>query len=197
MTKALVSALALAAIVAGCNGGGAHEAGPVPTATGPNKSGSTAQTSTATEGTSTSTSTSAIPLCATEDAAVAVGSRGAAAGTIRTVWRVRNQASDPCRSFGYPGMDFHTASGWLDVQVHRGGYPDIDEPSATVVVQPGASMYFVSYWADADTEEGPCQLFDRVKVTLPDNYVPLKLRSSGCVDRTLVYVGPVSTTPPS
>lgn len=197
MTKALVSALALAAIVAGCNGGGAHEAGPVPTATGPNKSGSTAQTSTATEGTSTSTSTSALPLCATEDAAVAVESQQGAAGTISTLWRVRNTGAEPCRSFGYPGMDFHTASGWLDVRVHRGGYPNINEPPATVVVPPAGSLYFRSYWGDVDTDEGPCRDFDRVKVTLPDNYHSAKLRSSGCVDRTLVYVGPVSTTPPS
>ncbi len=40
-----------------------------------------------------------------------------------TVWRVTNTSSEPCRSFGYPGMDFHAASGWLDVQVHRGRVP--------------------------------------------------------------------------
>jgi hypothetical protein len=193
MTKALASALALAAVAAGCGGGGAHEAGPVPTVTGAKPSGSTAEQ----PAPSTSTTTSAIPLCADENAAVRVESQQGAAGTISTLWRVRNDTAHSCRSFGYPGMDFHTASGWLNVQVHRGGYPNIEQSPATVVVRPGGSLYFLSYWGDADTDEGPCQEFDRVKVTLPDNYVSAKLRSSGCVDRLLVYVGPVTTTPPA
>jgi uncharacterized protein DUF4232 len=197
MTKALVSALALASMVAGCNSG-AHEAGPVPS--GPASSTTQATvptTSEATQSTSTNASPPAIALCADQTAAVKVASREGAAGTIRTVWRVRNTAQHSCRSFGYPGMDFHASSGWLNVRVHRGGFPDIDQPPARVVLRPGQSLYFVSYWNDVTTSAGACKEFDRVKVTLPDNFVPAQLASSGCLNPRSVHVGPVTKTPPS
>jgi hypothetical protein len=94
-------------------------------------------------------------------------------------------------------MDFHTASGWQNVQVHRGGFQNIDQPPAPVVLLPGHSLYFVSYWNDVDTDTGPCKEFNRVKVTLPDNFVPVKLVSSGCLNPRTVDVGPVTTSPPS
>jgi hypothetical protein len=55
----------------------------------------------------------------------------------------------------------------------------------------------VSFWGDVDTEAGPCKQFDRVKVTLPDNFTSARLDSSGCVDPGLVEVGPVTDAPPS
>jgi hypothetical protein len=195
MTKTLVSALAFASIVAGCSSG-AQEAGPVPTV--PTSTGQTTAPA-ATEPTpSTSTNAStAIALCADKTAAVKVDSEQGAAGTIRTLWRVRNTAQHPCRSFGYPGMDFHSSGGWLGVQVHRGGFPDINRPPARVVVDSGHSLYFVSYWNDVETNTEPCTEFDRVKVTQPDNFVPVKLASSGCLNPQSVDVGPVTGSPPS
>jgi hypothetical protein len=94
-------------------------------------------------------------------------------------------------------MDFHTSSGWLTVQVHRGGFANINQPPAPVVLRPGQSVYFVSYWNDVPTNAGPCKEFDRVKLTLPDNFVPAKLASSGCLNPRSVDVGPVTTSPPS
>lgn len=94
-------------------------------------------------------------------------------------------------------MDFHSSSGWLGVHVHRGGFADISQPPASVVVDPGHSLYFVSYWNDVGTNAGPCTEFDRVKVTQPDNFVPVKLASSGCVNPRSVDVGPVTSSPPS
>ena len=120
-------------------------------------------------------------------------SRDGAAGTISTVWRVTNRAPASCRSFGYPGMDFHASSGWLDVQVHRGGFPNISKPPRPVVLQPGQSLYFVTYWNDVTTNAGSCTRFDRVKVTLPDNVVSAELASSGCLNPNSVDVGPVMT----
>jgi Protein of unknown function (DUF4232) len=194
MTKGLSSALVLAFLVAGCGGRKAHEAGPVPTV----PAGSSAQATTPTDtAAAPTTSTPSLALCADRTAAVAVASQQGAAGTISTVWRVTNTGGDPCRSFGYPGMDFHSSSGWLDVQVHRGGHPNIDQPPGSVVVAPGQSLYFVSYWGDVDTEAGPCREFDRVKVTLPDNFVSAKVDSAGCLDPRSVDVGPVSSSPPS
>jgi hypothetical protein len=128
---------------------------------------------------------------------VKVDSQEGAAGTIMTTWRVTNTSSEACRSFGYPGMDFHTASGWLDVQVHRGGIDMISKPPAPVVLEPGKSLYFASFWGDVDTDAGPCTEFDRIKVTLPDNFTSAQVDSSGCVDPGLVNVGPVADTPPS
>jgi Protein of unknown function (DUF4232) len=193
--------LALTLVVAGC-GGGAHEAGPVPTAPASKPSSASHESTSATPtgpapGAAPSTSTQSIALCEDRTAAVAVASREGAAGTISTLWRVTNGAQEPCRSIGYPGMDFHTSSGWLDVQVHRGGYPNIDHPPAQVVLSPGQSLYFVSYWGDVDTSAGPCVDFDRVKVTLPDNFVSARLKSSGCLDPQSVRVGPVAASPPS
>jgi hypothetical protein len=195
MTKALMSALAFAAIIAGCSSG-TQEAGPVPTE--PTSTGQTtgATTTEPTPSTSTNAST-ASALCADKTAAVTVNSEQGAAGTIRTVWRVRNTAQHPCRSFGYPGMDFHGPSGWLGIRVHRGGFTDINQPPAPVVVDPSHSLYFVSYWNDVATNGGPCTEFDRVKVTQPDNFVSVKLASSGCLNPQSVDVGPVTSSPPS
>jgi hypothetical protein len=201
MNKALLSAFVLASFFAGC-GGGAKDAGPVPSASVPNPTISTGQTTAATKpdsasSTSTAASPPPPPLCSDRTAAVTVASHEGAAGTISTLWRVKNTAQAPCRSFGYPGMDFRAPSGWLDVRVHRGGFPNIDRPPAPVVLRPGKSLYFVSYWNDVTTSAGPCKEFDRVKVTLPDNFAPAKLAASGCLDPSSVDVGPVSTSPPA
>jgi hypothetical protein len=201
MTKAPVAALALASILAGCNGG-AQEAGPVPTARTSSRPPAAAQApgSTTTEpnrNTSTKASAPAIALCTDQTAAVTVASRQGAAGTISTLWRVTNRAQNPCRSFGYPGMDFRTSSGWLNVHVHRGGFLNINQPPARVVLRPGQSLYFLSYWNDVPTSAGSCKQFDRVKVTLPDNFVSARLTSSGCLNPLSVDVGPVTTSPPS
>jgi len=128
---------------------------------------------------------------------VQVSSQQGAAGSIATVWRVENRASSACRSFGYPGMDFHTADGWLDVQVQRGGVAIVNDAPSSVLVQPGTSLYFMSLWGDVDTDAGPCKRFDRVKVTLPDNFTSARLAASGCLDPDLVRVGPVRATPPA
>jgi hypothetical protein len=138
-----------------------------------------------------------IAPCAHQIATVGVDSTGGGAGTISTVWRVTNSGSAACRSKGYPGMDFHAATGWLNAQVHRGGFPNIDQPPTSIVVPPQGSLYFVSYWNDATTEAGPCRQFDRVRVTLPDDQVPVEIASSGCLGPLSVDVGPVVRTPPT
>jgi hypothetical protein len=197
MTKTLAVALTLGALVAGCSNGGAQEAGPVPT---------TSQPSASSDGTSTSgagTSSASVitqpvtPLCSSKESVVTIATQEGAAGTIRTVWRVKNTSGHSCRSFGYPGMDFRTSSGWLNVQVHRGGYPDINVAPARVVVAAGHSLYFVSYWSDVDSNAGPCKNFDRVKVTLPDNFSSARVAVTGCLNPSSVRVGPVSATRPS
>ena len=197
MTKTFLAAAitAFVLVAGGCGGSGAKEAGPVPTGQGPQPSTSTGSTSTS--GEATSTSTSSAPLCRDKTATVEIESQQGAAGTMSTIWRVTNTSASPCRSFGYPGMDFRSSGGWLGVQVHRGGYPNINEPPAPVALGPGESMYFASYWGVVDTDAGPCQKFDRVKVTLPDNFTSARLAASGCVDRQLVEVGPVSESRPS
>ena len=193
MTKALAFAVVIAAFLAGCDNG-PKEAGPVPTGkTSPSSSTSTGQAGEST----TATTTTATPLCRDKAAVVKVDSQEGAAGTIMTAWRVRNTSSEPCRSFGYPGMDFHAANGWLDVQVHRGGIDMINQPPAQVALEPGKSLYFVSFWGDVDTGARPCTQFDRVKVTLPDNFTSAQVDSSGCVDPGLVEVGPVTSSPPA
>jgi hypothetical protein len=200
MTRLLFAAIAVTALAAGCSNGGAQEAGPVPSGQGSQPSTSTGQltqSTTTNQTTSTVSSTPAPPLCADRTAAVRIATQEGAAGTISTVWRVRNTSSGSCRSFGYPGMDFHAQSGWLDVQVHRGGFPNIDKPATQVILAPGQSLFFVSYWNDVDSNTGPCRPFDRVKVTLPDNFTPAKLASTGCLNPESVDVGPVTTSRPS
>ena len=191
MTRALAAAIVILALAAGCDNG-PKEAGPVP-------SGKTSKSSTSTEQAAepTTTGASSAPLCNDETADVRIDSQQGAAGTIATTWRVTNTSSEACRSFGYPGMDFHADSGWLDVQTKRGGVDIIDQAPASVLIEPGESLYFVSLWGDVDTNEGPCTQFDRVKVTLPDNFTSAKVASTGCVDPGLVRVGPVTTTPPT
>jgi Protein of unknown function (DUF4232) len=196
MTKALASALALGALVAGCSSGGAQEAGPVPTASQP--TASNGETGTTSESASSSAaSTPVTPLCSSDEASVRIATQEGAAGTIRTVWRVKNTSGHTCRSLGYPGMDFRASSGWLDVQVHRGGYPEINVAPTRITVAEGDSLYFVSYWSDVDSSNGPCKDFDRAKVTLPDNFSSAQVAATGCLNPSSVRVGPVSATPPS
>ena len=195
MTRALVLAIVSAAILAGC-ANGPKEVGPVPTGGKSHSSATAGGEGTVTSSGSTGSSTSA-PLCNDKIAEVKVESQEGAAGTIATTWRITNTSSEACRSFGYPGMDFHAAGGWLDVQVQRGGVDMINEPASPVLVEPGQSLYFVSTWGDVDTDEGPCKQFDRVKVTLPDNFTSARVAASGCVDPGLVNVGPVAAGPPA
>jgi hypothetical protein len=70
----------------------------------------------------------AVALCSSQSSAITVQSQEGAAGTIRTVWKVTNTSGATCRSFGFPVMDFHAPTGWLNAQVHRGGFPDINGP---------------------------------------------------------------------
>ena len=203
MTKTLfalvVAVAAVAAFAAGCGGNGAQEAGPVPTGPGsqqPSTRGTSPSASTSSSTGSTASSVST-PLCQDKAAAVKVDSQQGAAGTIMTIWRVTNTSSFACRSFGYPGMDFHAANGWLGVHVQRGGVDMVNEAPAPLVLEPGDSLYFVSLWGDVDTDSGPCTQFDRVKVTLPDNFASARVVSKGCVDPNLVRVGPVSSSRPA
>ena len=193
MTRALAAAIVIAVLAAGCDNG-PKEAGPVPT--GKPSPSSVATASGQGNGSTTASATGA-PLCKDRTAAVEVESQEGAAGTIVTTWRVTNTSSQACRSFGYPGMDFHARSGWLDVQVQRGGVDIINRQPLPVVLERGKSLYFVSTWGDVDTEEGPCTQFDRVKVTLPDNFTSARVVSQGCVDPGLVNVGPVTASRPA
>jgi hypothetical protein len=141
--------------------------------------------------------TSGVTPCSGRSAVVTVESQEGAAGTISTLWRVENTAQAPCRAFGYPSMDFHTANGWLNAKVHRGGFPNINRPPISIVVSPGEALFFVSYWTDVPTNAGPCQQFDRVRVTLPDNRIAVEVVSSGCLNPSSLDVGPVTRTPPA
>jgi len=210
MTKTFaLLALVSVGLLSAC-GAGAKQAGPVPTSgssqgttpttasAGTSASGSTSESSSGGSGSaSTASASSRPPLCSDKTAKVQAASQQGAAGSIATVWRVENRSSSACRSFGYPGMDFHTADGWLDVHVQRGGVAIVNDAPSSVLVQPGTSLYFMSLWGDVDTDAGPCKRFDRVKVTLPDNFASARVGESGCLDPGLVRVGPVRSTPPA
>jgi hypothetical protein len=196
MIKAFAAVVVATVLLAGC-GGGAKEAGPVPTGQGSQSSATTGGATPTSSSSGSTTSTSSTQLCGRENATVKVESQEGAAGTIMTTWRVTNTSSSACRSFGYPGMDFHAATGWLGVHVHRGGIDIVNQAPASVVLDPGQSLYFVSLWGEVDTQAGPCTQFDRIKVTLPDNFASARIVSQGCVDPGLVRVGPVTGSPPS
>jgi len=141
--------------------------------------------------TPTVTATPVLARCAGGAAQGAVDSQNGAAGTMSTTWRVTNLAAAPCRAFGYPDMEFHTTAGWLHVQVQHGGYPNISQPPTHIEVVPGGSMFFVSYWSDVVDTSGPCQQFDRVRITLPGDSTPIEVSTSGCVTTDSVRAGPM------
>lgn len=134
--------------------------------------------------------------CLGQTVVVTVASQEGAAGTISTVWQVTNTTLAPCSSFGYPDIEVHTASGWLSIQAHHGGYPIIDDPPQSIVVPSGSSMYFVSYWSDVTTDL-PCEEFDVVRVSLPGDPSTAEVATTGCMDPASVDVGPVTATPPT
>ncbi len=136
-------------------------------------------------------------VCSPPSVLITAGTPSGAAGTINTVWRVTNHGTAPCTAVGYPAMAMHGSGGWLNVRVQHGGHPNIDQRPATVVVQPGGSAYFGSYWTDVTTQQGPCTQFDRVRVTLPGATAPIEVATSGCVNPGSVMVGPVANSPPT
>lgn len=175
------------AVLAGVGGGtyalarafGAGSA-PVPVHTGP---------------TPTPSVTAVIGLCTGESASL-TGSQDSGAGTIHTVWQVTNTAASPCRSFGYPAVAIHTAGGWRPIAAHEGGFPDIERQPASVVAPSRGSLYFVTYWNDVTSIQGPCVEFDRVRVTLPDDRTPVEAATSGCMNPTSLDEGPLTKSPP-
>ena len=199
MTRALAAAIVIAAVLAGCSNR-PKDAGPVPTGRPTHSSVTAGGEGTVSTGGSTSSGaeTAGATLCNDEVMAVRIVDQEGAAGTIRTVWGVRNTSPEQCVSKGYPEMDFHAASGWLDTQVERGtGFPDSDQAPSQITIGHGQSLYFVSYWSDVDTAAGPCVQFDRVKVTLPDNFTSAEHAAIGCLNPESVHVGPVADSPPS
>jgi Domain of unknown function (DUF4232) len=147
---------------------------------------------------SASPTTPPVALCSKANSQVTLLSQEGAAGTVRSVWKAKNVSDQQCTSYAYPGMDFHVSSGWLALHVQRGGFGDINGTPHRLYLQPGQSMYYVSYWSQADTAAGPCQPFDRLKVTLPNNFVSFVLTEAGCLSRSEpVDVGPVTKTAPS
>lgn len=161
----------------------------------PGTSSSPSITSTPSASSSASQILGTVPLCSSVAIRMSLGSQTGAAGTVRSVWQAKNVSNGTCMSFGYPQMDFR-ASRWLNVRVHRGGeYADINEAPQHILVAPGHSFYFVSYWSDVvDTNAGPCKQFDRVKIALPDNFHSVRLAQTGCVTTDSLHVGPVTTT---
>src|SRR5438309_6805660 len=127
--------------------------------------------------------------CGSGEAALAIASQQGAAGTISTVWMVTNHGSSACRSIGYPAIEVHGRTGWTSLQVIHGGYPNINGHPAVVVVPPGGSLYFVSYWSDVTTYLGPCVSIDRLRVTLPGSASSVELATSGAVCPSPAHVG--------
>jgi len=145
----------------------------------------------------TSTTTTQLATCQATAMRIRIISGSGAAGTHRWVVQAMNPSTSACVTGGYPGMDFHTATGWLNTQVHRGGYPDINGAASTHTVNAGGSVYFVAYYSDATTSAGNCRTFNDIKVTLPNNYNSAVVAAAGCVTPSHVYVGPMTTSRPS
>jgi len=139
-----------------------------------------------------------IVACGDANGSLALVVQEGAAGTIRHVWRFTTTAA-ACRSIGYPTIDVHGQNGWLGPQMAQGGFADINGRPMAVSLQPGQSLFFVTYWNDVGT--GSCVTFDRVRVTLPGSSSSVEIASSGClgtqVDGTqLIRVGPVTSVRP-
>ena len=97
MTKALAVFIVIAAFLAGCDKG-PQDAGPVPTGPASHSSVTAGGEGTVSTGGATSSGeeTAGATLCNDEDMAVRIVAQEGAAGTIRTVWGVRNTSSEPC-----------------------------------------------------------------------------------------------------
>jgi hypothetical protein len=173
-TSLLLVSLSLVAIVVGCSHGGADQARSAHSAS----------------------ATSSLQVCNDDAVRFARQSVGIAAGTIVTRWRVTNTSQSACVSFGYPRVDVRAGPGWLHPRILRGHLQSANfaPRPRRVVVKPGASLYFVSEWGDADTASGSCNEFERVKVWLPGNRGPARLRMWGCISQdeyNRISVGPV------
>jgi Protein of unknown function (DUF4232) len=173
MRTIVVIALVFAVLVSGCSSGGGKEAASARRA-----------------------SVLSPPVCDDRSTTIRKQSQGIALGTIITTWRVTNTSQSACVSFGYPRIDVRGAAGWLHPRILR-GHLQSAQPAPhprRVVVKPGASLYFVSEWGDADTASRSCNEFKRAKVWLPGNRAPARLRTLGCIsqdDYNRISVGPV------
>lgn len=129
---------------------------------------------------------------------LAVASEQGAAGTISKVWRVTNNGSTACHSFGFPVIEVQgPTAGWTTLQALHGGFPNIDGQPTEVTLAPGGSLYFATYWSDVPLNIGGCPVFDRIRVTLPGSATGIELATSAAICPTPARIGPVSASPPA
>lgn len=116
-TRAVVTALAVAALLAGCGGGSSGGTATPPVTTAPTNPASTSPTATVTAPPSATVTASpsrpaaAAGPCSTGQLALSLGQSQGAAGTFYQAVILTNTSSASCTLFGYPGVSFATASG--------------------------------------------------------------------------------------
>lgn len=120
----------------------------------------------------TPTTAPAIPRCAPQDLSITSENPQGAAGTISAVFVVTNTSARACEMNGYPGIGMEYQDGKLaPTTAQRGqGMSMKSWPGPTqVVVQKGASAYFIMDYSDVPTGNGACAQFPRIAVTPPND----------------------------
>ncbi len=121
------------------------------------------------------------PRCATTGLQVSQGLNQAAAGTVSTVFALRNASGRTCLLGGYPGMAFRVQGNdneWKYVTVRRGGSTAFRDPGAKVItLAPGGSAsYSLAYTVP---QTSTCKRTGQVQVTPPGATTSLTLRTPG------------------
>lgn len=170
------------------------------------KSSSTTTTTTSaspstTKATPTSSTAPAIPRCAPQDLSITPENPQGAAGTISAVFVMTNTSARTCEMNGYPGIGMQYQDGKLaPTTALRGQGMSMKAwpgPSQ-VLVQKGASAYFIMDYSDVPTGSGTCAQFPRIAVTPPNDAgsVSVNFGASPCTQNGnyIVNVSAVSGT---
>jgi hypothetical protein len=110
--------------------------------------------------------------CLTSNLAVTMGRANGAAGSIGTIFRVRNASTAVCTLVGYFGLDL------LDSAGHRVGQVPSRDPgleasspvAGPIRLGPGDTAGFSLLWGNNNAVPGPCPQASQVELTAPDQY---------------------------
>ena len=161
VARLVLSAAAVASLLAACGSAKAPEAGSTPAGAGPASSRQTPQPGTAASASSTALPASAAPglngLAACQSASLQVtvdtSQAGTAAGSTYLPVDFTNTSSSACGMYGYPGVSFVTAGSDAGTQVGAAAQENPAFGKLTVRLAPGGMAHAWLQVASAGSEE--------------------------------------------
>ncbi len=125
------------------------------------------------------------------------GQSQGAAGHIAVIYGIRNLWNQPCRLFGYPGIqlldgNFHS----LPTHVHRGPGNLLGAISPRLVpLGPYGRAYFALGYSDVPMHDGRCATARYLMIIPPNDFLPVVTYAAAAGQGILACGGNINLTP--